>query len=180
MRCRSSTRYAGSGGRCWKFERFLTLSISQLPLIDARDLPFPISETPDVFTPFRKKVEALTPLFRPPLPVADRFKPFPKLSHSRPYPGYGAHFDSKGVEDILPDLLKPLAASFESKYTSSDFPKDSRSAFPYAGGETVALERLRYYFKEGQKGAAPPVATYKVCTTASRAPSASRLTRINL
>lgn len=87
------------------------------------------------------------------------FKPFPTLAEGKSYPGYGAKMDNKSVEDLLPALLKPLEDTFETKYSGSNWPRDSKSAFPYAGGETVALERLDWYFHQGNP---PPVSRYKV------------------
>ncbi|KAM0793720.1 hypothetical protein ACM66B_001144 [Microbotryomycetes sp. NB124-2] len=127
------------------------------PLIDVRDLPFPVAQTPDVFTPFRKRVEGLGFLGRAPLIMPSKFKPFPVLS-SGPYPAYGDQLDGKSVDDIIDPLLKPLEDTFEIKYKHASTPRDSKSAFPYAGGETSALSRLNFYFKEGNP---PPVARYK-------------------
>lgn len=140
--------------------RGITLSlIDAAPLVDARDLPFPVSQTPDVFTPFRKRVEGLGPLGRSPLEMPSQFKPFPSLGEGKAYPGYGEDLDSKGVEDVLLPLLTPLEDTFETKYSGSEWPRDHKSAFPYAGGETVALERIDWYFHQGDP---PPVSKYKV------------------
>jgi deoxyribodipyrimidine photo-lyase len=128
-------------------------------IVDARDLPFSIEQTPDVFTPFRKRVEALGRLGRVPLEIPDKFKPFPSLPNNQSFGGYGAEFDSKHLEELIPALLKPLEDTFENKYKHSSSPRDAKSAFPYAGGETTALKRLAFYFKEGNP---PPVARYKV------------------
>ncbi|KAM0748058.1 cryptochrome [Meredithblackwellia eburnea MCA 4105] len=130
--------------------------LDTFPLIHVDDLPFPISSTPDVFTPFRKRVEGLQKLARDPLEMPAKFKPFPTIpSH---FSAYGSELASKSLEDILPDLLSPLEDSYETKFSDSRNPRDSKSAFPYRGGETDALERLDYYFHQGSP---PPVSKYK-------------------
>ncbi|KAI5475064.1 Cryptochrome DASH [Pseudohyphozyma bogoriensis] len=130
------------------------------PLIDIRDLPFSVEQTPDVFTPFRKRVEALGKLGRPPLEMPSSFKPTPPFSDTTTSQlnDYGSALDGKGVEDVLPDLLRPLEDSYETKFSDSRSPWDEKSAFPYRGGETPALERLDWYFHEGSP---PSVAKYK-------------------
>lgn len=121
------------------------------PLVDLRDLSFPISQIPNVFTPFRKRVEdaQLGRLGREPLPMPKAFKPFPQLLPLSKT--YGEQLDDREVDDLLPYLLSPLRASAET-------PHDPRSTFPYRGGETSALERLEFYFKLGSP---LPVAKYK-------------------
>lgn len=84
-------------------------------------LPFPLSQTPMVFTNFRNFVERNTlasPALKPPLSP------------------------STGPEVLLgekPYWFKALAAKAET---------DERSAFPFRGGETAALERLQAYIWE--------------------------------
>jgi deoxyribodipyrimidine photo-lyase len=114
---------------------------------------------PDVFTPFRKRIENLPRLGRPPFPIPSPFKPYPRPpSDSQPWPGYGAHIEleHRGLEYVLHCLLRPLQDTFQLRAGSEG--KNQKSAFPYAGGETPALERLEWYFKEGNP---PPVARYK-------------------
>lgn len=144
------------------------------PAVDARDLPFPIAQTPDVFTPFRKRVEGLGQLGRPPLDMPSTFKPFPALAQGKSFGGYGSEFDTKDLEELIPALLKPLEDTFENKYSHSGSPRDDKSAFPYAGGETVALKRLEFYFKSG--GNPPPVAKYKVRARRSQFSRKAQLT----
>lgn len=93
------------------------------------------------------------------LPVPKKFKPFPDLS--QPLPGFGAQLDSKKLDDILPPLLKPLEETVENRYKNNEIPWDEKSAFPYQGGETIALKRLDYYFHQGDAKNPPPVAKYK-------------------
>lgn len=95
------------------------------------DLPFPITQTPDIFTQFRKETERITPV-REPLPAPTRI----------PYP----------VTDI------PTAGDLPAL---SDFghlppPEDERAAMHWRGGETAALDRLAYYLFDSQA-----IATYK-------------------
>ncbi len=88
-----------------------------------QDLPFPITHTPDTFTQFRKEVERIVPV-RLPLPAPQK-------------------------SDIAANWSTPIEAG--EIPTLADFghaaiAKDERSAFPFAGGETAGLERLRHYF----------------------------------
>ncbi|KDE04978.1 hypothetical protein MVLG_04626 [Microbotryum lychnidis-dioicae p1A1 Lamole] len=130
------------------------------PLLDVRDLPFSIQECPDVFTPFRKRVEGRGQLGRAPLEMLSKFKPFPALEqNSAPLPGYGDKFDkSNTVDAILPHLLKPLDSSSATAYSAPSHTPSDKSAFPFAGGETSALKRMDWYFHQGKP---PPVARYK-------------------
>lgn len=89
------------------------------------DLPFPVSQTPDVFTQFRKEVEKFVRV-REPLPV-------PK-------------------EIVLPftpfDLgTLPGMADFGWE----NYERDERTALHFKGGEQAALDRLRYYLWETDK-----------------------------
>lgn len=86
------------------------------------DLPFPVAQTPDIFTQFRKEVERFVPV-RPPLPVPAQLKPAkPSL-----------------VAGDLPDLRQlgylPLV-------------QDRRAVLSFQGGEQQGLARLRYYLWE--------------------------------
>ncbi|GAA5850868.1 hypothetical protein JCM9279_006223 [Rhodotorula babjevae] len=132
----------------------------QVPLIHVDDLPFSVKDMPDVFTPFRKRVEGLPGFGRSTLPIPKSFKPFPKPEDSsKVYPGYGGRMideENRDLDYVLAHLLKPLQDSFQMVASSEG--KNQQSAFPYAGGETAALERLEFYFK---KGSPPPVARYK-------------------
>uniref|UniRef100_A0A8C8SS76 Cryptochrome DASH n=1 Tax=Pelusios castaneus TaxID=367368 RepID=A0A8C8SS76_9SAUR len=84
------------------------------------DLPFSsISRLPDVYTQFRKAVEAQAKV-RPTLQMADQLKPLPP-----------------GVEDGC----IPVPEEFGQK----DPVTDPRTAFPCSGGETQALMRLQHY-----------------------------------
>jgi len=88
------------------------------------DLPFGISATPKVFTDFRKKCEkqvAVRETF-----IIKKLAPENKIDKSTKIPS-------------LNDL------GFD------DFETDIRSAFPYKGGETEAINRLQQYFWETKK-----------------------------
>ncbi|MEM6319850.1 MAG: DASH family cryptochrome [Bacteroidota bacterium] len=85
------------------------------------DLPFPVSQTPDIFTHFRKEVEKYIPVRAPlPAPQKEDFNPLTIRIEEGPIP-------------TLADFNLP------------NLPKDSRAVLDYKGGETVALERLQYY-----------------------------------
>lgn len=129
------------------------------PPVDVQDLPFSVDQTPDVFTPFRKKVEALGRLGRLPLTMPDLLNPFPPPPPPlKAYPAYGAQFDHSGPAEVLPGLLAPLKHSYSSKYADPSVARDPRSAFPLAGGETAALDRLDWYIRQGSP---PPAHNYK-------------------
>jgi len=95
-------------------------------LYHPEDVPFERYEKiPQVFTNFRKKCQKLSSV-REALDV-----PNPQDENAL------IKFESK-----VPTLKDLGLNSFE---------KDSRSAFPYSGGQTAALERLDYYFWETEK-----------------------------
>ena len=85
------------------------------------DLPFPVTQTPDIFTQFRKEVEKFIPV-RDPLPApTDRFSP---LSISVDF----------GEVPSLADL------------GHEEFPVNDKGGFAWKGGESEALAQLKYYF----------------------------------
>ncbi|GAA5855071.1 hypothetical protein JCM8547_002369 [Rhodosporidiobolus lusitaniae] len=133
------------------------IMFDQVPLIHPDDLPFTMDKLPDVFTPFRKKVESLLHLGRAPLPIPSQFKPYPRLP-SCPYPGYGADLEteSTGFDYVLPLLLRPLQDTFQLDMLVQN---PDKTAFPFAGGETSALQRVDYYFKDEEE--LPPAQRYK-------------------
>ncbi|PSR12268.1 MAG: cryptochrome DASH [Bacteroidetes bacterium] len=83
------------------------------------DLPFPISHTPDVFTQYRKEVERIVPV-REPLAVPVHVPAF--------------------STDIIPGILPEL-----TDFGHDPIIPDSRRVLAFKGGESAALERLRYY-----------------------------------
>lgn len=87
------------------------------------DLPFPVTHTPDVFTQFRKEVERIVEI-REPLPAPQQ--PLPRLM----------------VAVEAGDI--PVIEDFGHESP----PLDARSALHFKGGETEALKRLHYYFRE--------------------------------
>ncbi|EPQ30218.1 uncharacterized protein PFL1_02334 [Pseudozyma flocculosa PF-1] len=142
-------------------------------LIHPADLPFPSSETPDVFTPFRKKVESLgTRMVRPAKESPSTFKPFPPdlprtsdyaldVSYEVDVDGYMTRApESKDKQegqtsfhDILRYLLTPLNESQLPPTLEANALLQQRhpaSAFPLRGGETSALDRLDWYFVRGK------------------------------
>lgn len=82
------------------------------------DLPFEISQLPELFTSFRKQVEKASSV-NPPLPVPEKLPPVPDVD-----PGNIPQLSDFGLE--LP-------------------PFDARSVLRFKGGETEALARLDYY-----------------------------------
>lgn len=90
------------------------------------DCPIPFDSIPKIFTSFRKTCEKLTKV-RPEQPI------IPKA--------YGP--ENLITEDSMIPDLKSLG------YTP--FKTDTRSAFPYQGGEKIALNRLEDYFFNSKK-----------------------------
>ncbi|CEH16977.1 deoxyribodipyrimidine photolyase [Ceraceosorus bombacis] len=146
-------------------------------LVHPADLPFDISETPDVFTPYRKRVEEMkAAMVRPTLRPPERFKPLPPALPETPDYSLDVSYevdvdgllarppeDQAQTEsqvsflDILSYLLAPLSDS--PTILSAGKPIASRqllqqrhpaSAFPNRGGESSALERLEWYFIRGK------------------------------
>ena len=100
-------------------------TIWQSSLIDPEDLPFEISSLPQVFTVFRKRLEA------------DGVQP----RHPIATPG----------ELPSPVAIVPEASSIDQIFGSTAVVHDDRSSFPYArsgfrGGESAALAHLERYF----------------------------------
>ncbi len=88
------------------------------------DLPFPITQTPDSFSQFRKEVERYVPV-REPLPAPEHFTPL--------------------TVALDPGLI-PGLEDFEYEW----FRLDPRADLVFRGGETEALKRLHYYLWESQ------------------------------
>ncbi|KAI8813285.1 cryptochrome DASH-like protein [Cladochytrium replicatum] len=94
-------------------------------LLNPMALPFRLSDLPDVYTQFRKRVEGagdLEKLIPSPLPEI-KIKP-------------------------LPNQVKCEDISLFKKYLTEDHDGDSRTAFPMSGCETTGLKRLAYYLWE--------------------------------
>ncbi len=95
-------------------------------LFHPEDLPYPSLETlPNVFTAFRKKCEKYS-LVRPALPI-------PKPKHRE---------NLRDTDKDMPTLTELGIPEFNT---------DTRSAFPFSGGENQAKKRLDHYFWETQK-----------------------------
>jgi len=91
-------------------------------LYRAEDLPFTIKDIPDIFSNFRHAVEAESS-------VRDEFDSVSKI-HSPEIPALELPtLQSLGLDDIQPD---------------------SRTAFPFEGGETSGLKRLQDYLESGK------------------------------
>ncbi len=86
------------------------------------DLPFPVTQTPDIFSQFRKETERITTV-REPLPTPVSIAP--------------ATF--KLEEGTIPTL---------SELGYEPFERDPRSVIVFKGGETEGLKRLHYYLWE--------------------------------
>ncbi len=114
----------------WAIGREVYYSRGKL-LYYTADLPFPINQTPDVFTQFRKETERITPV-RPPLPVPAKI---PFISNDN---------ISYGDLPCLGDFGIP------------EPPQDNRAAIRWKGGETAGLDRLAYYLFDSQA-----ISTYK-------------------
>ena len=93
-------------------------------LFHPEDIPFEIQSIPNVFTQFRNKCEKSTKI-RPQFSV----QPMPKENWST-------------NETVIPSMATLEFTAFEI---------DSRTAFPFLGGEDEALKRLRSYFWETKK-----------------------------
>ncbi len=84
------------------------------------DLPFPVTHTPDIFTQFRKEVEKFIPVREPLSAPTDRFN---QLSIAVEY----------GDVPSLPDLGHEA------------FETNDKGGYSWKGGETEALNQLKYY-----------------------------------
>ena len=114
----------------WTIGREVYYSRGKL-LYYTADLPFPITQTPDVFTQFRKETERITKV-RQPLPTPVRI----------PYT-----LDDRLESGDLPTL---------SDFGLAPPVEDERAAIEWVGGETAGLDRLAYYLFDSQA-----ISTYK-------------------
>lgn len=103
----------------WKVNAVVEV-FSTSTMYHPEDLPFSIKHIPDLFTTFRKKVEKESTV-RNAFDVPYSIKS-PIIPHLK-----------------LPSLQDAGYAAIQT---------DERSAFPFKGGETEAIKRLRYYFEE--------------------------------
>ena len=84
------------------------------------DLPFPVTHTPDIFTQFRKEVEKF-------IPVRD------------PLPAPSVRFRSLSVDVDFGQV--PLLTELGHE----DFKENDKGGYSWKGGETEALNQLKYY-----------------------------------
>lgn len=103
-------------------------SFSTSTLYHAEDLPFNITHIPDLFTNFKKRVEKDAE-------IRNTFAAPERISSV-----------------IVPDFKLPPLSEFGFKEQTNH----PRSAFPFKGGESEALQRLQFYFEESHL-----VSTYK-------------------
>jgi deoxyribodipyrimidine photo-lyase len=85
-----------------------------------QDLPFPISQSPDTFSAFRKEVERFVPV-REPLPTPEVFTPW-----------------STAVKTGVLPTLEELGHDFVER--------DARAEVVFEGGEQAALKRVALFF----------------------------------
>ncbi|THH40396.1 DASH family cryptochrome [Neolewinella litorea] len=114
----------------WTIGREVYYSRGKL-LYYTSDLPFPITQTPDTFSQFRKETERLTPV-RDPFPTPARI---PLAENTGINPGEIPQLNDFGIPEP---------------------PEDERAAIEWHGGETAGLDRLLYYLFGSQA-----VSTYK-------------------
>lgn len=114
----------------WTIGREIRYSRGKM-LYYTSDLPFPVTQTPDVFTQFRKEVEKIVPV-REPLPTPSKM------------PGFQQESLDFGEIPTLED------------FGLSEPEPEERQAIAFRGGESAALERLEHYLWETKA-----VATYK-------------------
>ncbi|PWN34967.1 cryptochrome [Meira miltonrushii] len=120
-------------------------SFQHRSLILPKDLPFPLKDLPDVFTQFRKRVEA-PDMYNDPLPAPEKLKPFPELPLIENEEGV-YNVGKQAEQEVLQQLLSPLEKDpGPIKPVKDDVNADKISALPFKGGETEALKRLEHYF----------------------------------
>ncbi|MBB4079238.1 deoxyribodipyrimidine photo-lyase [Lewinella aquimaris] len=114
----------------WAIGREVYYSRGKL-LYYTSDLPFPITQTPDGFTQFRKETERLTPV-RDPLPTPGTI---PMVR--------GAGIEAGEIPELADLGIMPP-------------PSDERAAITWHGGEDAGFDRLAYYLFDSHA-----IATYK-------------------
>ena len=107
--------------KLWALGQELRYSRGKM-LYHTGDLPFPVSQTPDVFTSFRKEVERFVQV-RAPKSAPESLEPFEETVAIGNIPSL-QHF------------------GFEEQEVNE------KSVLPFKGGESSALERLSYYLWE--------------------------------
>lgn len=124
-------------------------------LIHPDDLGFKVSQLPDIFTNFRKRVEG-PDMYRDPLPTPSKLKPFAELPGGLKDQAGAYRLDGKAgldkSEAVIEALLKPLLANPGPLPAPKVLEVPERPAFPFVGGETEALKRLDEYIGASQPG----------------------------
>lgn len=104
------------------------------------------SDLPDVFTSYRKLQEPLRERPRPILPRPDSSSlpqfPDPKTIPKPHHP----FIEASNLQDLEKRLLAPLGDVLPN---APPVPQGAASAHPFQGGETCAIERLRYIVDSG-------------------------------
>ena len=116
-------------------------------LYERNDLPFrdDLSDMPDVFTPYRNKVESKSQV-RPPLAPPKRGSlRLPDATALTEALSAGDSAASMGL-DFLPTLE---GLGFEKDAAEAAYKTHPLAAMAYAGGETAALARLKHYLWDG-------------------------------
>ncbi|KAJ3411318.1 hypothetical protein HDV05_002382 [Chytridiales sp. JEL 0842] len=109
-------------------------------------LPFKPQQAPAIFTQFRKYAEAARDDIEKPFDMPTTFKPFPTAEvHSLKKEGHLSDvIVGKSVLDWEVEFLRNLP--HPAKKPDGTLDLDTRTAFPFKGGETAALARVEDYF----------------------------------
>ncbi len=110
--------------RLWSIGQEMRYSRGKM-LYYTADLPFPITQTPEIFTQFRKEVERVVKV-RKPLPAPSELPPI--------HP------------DIVPGEIPTLRQLGHEPYAN-----DHRAVIDFQGGETAGMERLKYYLWDSDR-----------------------------
>jgi cryptochrome len=105
--------------RLWSIGQEMIYSRGKM-LYYTQDLPFPVTQCPDVFSTFRKEVERIVPV-------------------REPLPSPREHFNPRSI-NVDPGEMPSL-----SDFSLSDFEISTKASFQFKGGEKEGLKRLKYY-----------------------------------
>jgi len=125
---------ARRGGGEVRFER-----IWGSTLYHVDDLPFALSDLPDVFTPFRNKVESKC--------AVRKLLPKPAMGALGSVPASAGDFDWFPKPSDLPFATPKLAQECVKLIADG---ADERRALDFKGGESQALARVKYYLWESK------------------------------
>ncbi len=142
-------------------------------LLDPNRLPYPVTELPRFYTPFRQSVEKAGVTAAQPRPAPERLPPLPAVASAAlddiavlrlpqalsamrsEVPAVAQAAMEPAVQSAMQPAARPGAASPAPVAAPScglgDAPDDPRSSFPYrsaafSGGEAAALDHLARYF----------------------------------